>query len=259
MNVKIIKYQKLSKGKYKIYLDNKTNLILYDDLILKYNLLLTKEILTKDLNKIMQDNNYYAAYDDALKYLGKKMRSKKEMNKYLSKKYPEEIVKDTINNLTNANYLNEDNYINAYVSDQINLTNKGYYKILKELINLGLAEDKIKLVLDKISNKVWQDRIKKILTKKIKVNNHDSQTKLRSKLVYELVNLGYTENMVINELTNCSFKGDTEALNKAYTRLNNSLRRKYQGKELELQLLTKLMGLGFNYNEVKQIISTKKD
>jgi regulatory protein len=257
--MKIVKYQKLSKGKYKLYLDNDTNLILYDDIILKYNLLITKEITSKDSNKIMQDNTNYMAYDDALKYLSKKMRSKKEMIKYLKKKYPEDISKLTIIKLTNEGYLNEDNYIKAYINDQINLTNKGYYKILKELINLGITEDKIKLVLDKISNKVWQERIKKILTKKIKVNNHDSQTKLRSKLVYELVNLGYTENMVINELTNCSFKGDTEALNKAYIRLNNSLRRKYQGKELELQLLTKLMGLGFNYNEVKQIIAPKKD
>ena len=41
--MKILKYKKGSKGKYKVYLDNGLELQLYEDVILKYELLLKKE------------------------------------------------------------------------------------------------------------------------------------------------------------------------------------------------------------------------
>ena len=34
--MKIIKYKKMSKGRYKVFLDNNKEIILYEDIILKY-------------------------------------------------------------------------------------------------------------------------------------------------------------------------------------------------------------------------------
>ena len=53
-----MKIKKISKKKnnlYEITLDNKETINLYDDIILKYNLLLTKEI--NDLENIINDNS----------------------------------------------------------------------------------------------------------------------------------------------------------------------------------------------------------
>ena len=48
--MKLDKYIKYGKNKYKVFLENRDYLILYEDIILKYELLLKKEI--KDIDFI---------------------------------------------------------------------------------------------------------------------------------------------------------------------------------------------------------------
>ena len=54
--MKIIKYKKGSKGLYKVELDDGRSLALYEDVILKFNLLLTKEVLESELDDIEKYN-----------------------------------------------------------------------------------------------------------------------------------------------------------------------------------------------------------
>ena len=42
--MQIVRYQKVGKDKYKLFLDNKESIILYENVILANNLLLNKEI-----------------------------------------------------------------------------------------------------------------------------------------------------------------------------------------------------------------------
>ena len=83
--MKINKFKKVGLNKYKIYSDNGV-LTIYEDVILKYNLLYKKEIDDTLLEKINMDNYKASIYDSALKYIGVRMRSEKEVNEYLLKK-----------------------------------------------------------------------------------------------------------------------------------------------------------------------------
>ena len=84
MSMKIIKYKKLVNNRYKVTLDNNIDITLYEDVILKYNLLICGNIDEKDLDKIKQDNLFYEIYYSALNSL--KVRSKSaytlKMNNY---------------------------------------------------------------------------------------------------------------------------------------------------------------------------------
>ena len=78
MNIK--KYKKLKDNRYQITLDNLEQIILYDDIILKYNLLLTKKIKNEEqLEEIKKDNDSLECYYKAIHYLSYKMRCKKEI------------------------------------------------------------------------------------------------------------------------------------------------------------------------------------
>ena len=68
----INKFKKLKSNTYKLTLDNKEELTLYDDTIIKYNLLVNKEI--KDLEEIVKYNKSIEAYYVALKYITRKIR-----------------------------------------------------------------------------------------------------------------------------------------------------------------------------------------
>ena len=83
--MKIEKIKKMKNGKYKLSLDNKTNIITYDNVILDNNLLFNKEIDNEKLNQLIIDNNYYDIYNKVVKYISIRMRSKLEIENYLDK------------------------------------------------------------------------------------------------------------------------------------------------------------------------------
>ena len=82
--MKILKFSKKKKGLYEVYLEDNTKYLLYEEIILKYELLLTKEIPAKQVSKILHDNNICHAYAKALRYLNYKARTKMEIYKYLN-------------------------------------------------------------------------------------------------------------------------------------------------------------------------------
>jgi regulatory protein len=83
--MQINKFKKVGKSKYKIIFDN-TDITLYEDIILKYDLLLKKEIDVDLLDQIIEENKYYEAYHIALSYIEIKMRNRKEIIKHLTNK-----------------------------------------------------------------------------------------------------------------------------------------------------------------------------
>ena len=251
--MKILKYQKLKSNKYKVTLENEDTITLYDNVILDNNLLLKKEI--DNLDDILRQNDYYNAYFLSIKYISRKQRTKKEIHNYLYNKFDSNIIKDTINRLEKEGYLNEDIYLKSYINDQINLTNNGYYKILRNLKNNGLDEDKIVSYLNLIDDNIWSEKAKKIIDKAIKTNTKYSSKNLKEKLLYDLNNKGYDNNLILELVNNIDIKEDKSILEKNYKTLYTKLSRKYKGKELELQLLNKLVCKGFSYTEVKSIIN----
>ena len=60
--MKITKFKKMAGSKYKIFFDNGENILLHENIIIKYNLLITKKI-EEDYDDIIKDNNNYMIYD----------------------------------------------------------------------------------------------------------------------------------------------------------------------------------------------------
>ncbi len=166
--MKIVKYNKISSNKYEITLENNLKIKLYEDVILKEELLLKKEI--DDINKLLEINSKYEIYEVALKYLNHHVMSIKGMKDYLKKKkYLEEDINKTIDKLIKNNYLNDDYYAKCYINDKINLTIDGPLKIKKYLENNNINCEIINDLLSKYDN-LWYDRIKKYLDKQVKLN-----------------------------------------------------------------------------------------
>ena len=194
--MKIISYKKTSRGRYIITLDN-NKLTLYEDVILNNNLLFQKDITLELLEKVMNENNYYEAYDLSLSYIETKLRTESEIISYLEKKgFTKNIIDDTIKKLKESNLINEKLYIEAYTNDKINLSSYGPFKIKRNLLDLGLSEDKIDAYLDTISSEVWKSKLDKIISKKVSLMKNKSAYMIKNKLKVDLFNLGYDRNMI---------------------------------------------------------------
>ena len=78
--MKIGKYTKLKDNRYSVKIDDIT-VKLYDDVIVKYELLRTKDIDEKLFKEITEYNDKLEAYYKSLKYITRKLRTEKEIYK----------------------------------------------------------------------------------------------------------------------------------------------------------------------------------
>ena len=237
----INKFKKVGKNKYKIIFDN-TELILYEDIILKYDLLLKKEIDEYLLDEIINENSYFEAYDISLSYIESKLRTKKEIEDYLNKKgFDSKYIEYAIDKLNNLGLLNDKLYVNAYINDKINLTLDGPYKIKNNLLNLEIEENIINEYLNKQDISIWKDKIDKIINKKKSSMNNKSYYMFINKLKNDLYNLGYSKELIDDKLSNITY--ESNALEKD---MNKAI-KKYNEKN---KVISYLLRKGYSYEEI---------
>lgn len=256
--MKIGKYTKLKSNKYSVVIDDIT-VKLYDDVIVKYELLRLKEIDDKLFKEITEYNDRLEAYYKSLKYITKKLRTEKEIYKYLDKDYSKEIILETIDKLKRMGYLNKELYLKSYLSDQVHMSLNGPNKIKKDLVSLGYDEDEIKESIESIDNDIWLDKVQKIVNKKIKSNRNLGSNKLKEKLVYDLSNMGYYKWMIEDIIHSTEFNSDSNILEKEYNKLYTKLSRKFDGSSIDYQIRMKLLQKGFYSSEIDEFIQNKKN
>ena len=247
--MKINKFKKIGKNKYKIFFDN-TDIVLYEDIILKYDLLLKKDIDLELLDKITNENLYYEAYYLSLNYIEIKMRCKKEIIAYLKRKdYEDKYIDFAVEKLEKLNLLNSTMYIKAYINDKINLTLDGPYKIKRNLLELDFSEEDIDNYLNTIEDDVWVLKLKKIIEKKKTLMKSKSYNMFISKLKNDLYNMGYPNELICDELSKIEYKSD--ALTKDYAKAQ----KKY--KTNKNKIISFLLRKGYSYDNIHEVINDK--
>lgn len=254
--MKIKSYKKCGTNQYELTLDNNKKIKLYDDVILKYELLISSEIKDKELDKITKENNLLESYYKGLKYISLKMKTKYEIRDYLkSKGYSSSEINYALDRLIKDGYINEESYIEAYVNDSINLSLIGPNKIYNNLKNKGLSDKLIYDKLDSISDKVWIDRINKIIEKKLKTNKY-SEYIFKNKMYAYLINNGYSSEL-INKVLNKVTIDNSNVFDKEADKIWNSLSNKYEDKELKYKFKNKMYSKGYSISLINEYIDKK--
>lgn len=250
--MKIIKYKKDKGNTYKVYI-NDIEVILYDDVIVKYNLLCNKNIDSKIFKEITEYNEFLSGYYKAIKHINKKMRTELEIKNYLNKLNIEnEAIERIIEMLYKDGYLNKEIYMKAYINDQFNLTNNGPLRVKKELINLGYEDLEINEYINEIN---WNNKIENIVKKKIKLNNKLSNNALKTKVLNDIIKLGFDKESILYFIDNIELDNDNNNLIREYNKIYNKYSKKYNGKELEYKIINYLYKKGFNLEDIKRCIN----
>ena len=247
--MKILKFKKQSKDKYKLYLDNNSDITLYEDVIIKNNLLITKEISDELLEALKKQNNDMYAYTLALGYISVKMRSIKEINDYLIKKGFNNLVANKVSErLIKEGYLNDLKYAKSFINDSMNLTNKGPQKIKMELIKYGVNKD-----IALIDQRKVEEKLNKLIDKELKIKK-GSQNAIKIKIINHFVNLGYSKDLVTSILMSKEITSDKSKLKKDYAKLYNKYKVKYNGQELLYFISQKLYSKGYTASDIKEVL-----
>jgi len=251
--MKILKYKKFKNNEYKIITD-KEEYKLYDDIIIKYELLLKKEINTKEFNNIIQENNLLKAYYESLKAINTKMRTVKEIEIILKRKnYNNNEIEYAIKRLQKEKYINNKIYIEAYIHDMLTLYIVGEQKILNDLIKLGLKESEILPFLNNIDKAIYIEKIKKYIDKKIKTNKK-SINEFNKKTLNELINKGFYKEDILNYLDNIDIEEDPKELEKIITKLYKKYINKYDLYTTKIKIKSYLYNKGYTNFDIDKYI-----
>lgn len=245
--MKIEKYKKLKNGKYELIIEGADPLELYEETILEYNLLLTKNI-EYNSKEILDYDKKCETYHIGLKYLKNRARSKRETYQYLiSKDYPKDAVTEALDKLTKQGYINDEVYARSFLHDKIITTSSGPYKIKNDLLKKGVDNDIIDKVLLEYDLDTQIEKINKYINKIIKSNRTKSNKLLKIKIVQDLTTQGFAVENIKQVLSNVEFPQNDNIAKKEYDKLYKKLSKKYSGETLELKIKQKMYQKGFDY------------
>ena len=228
------KYKKSTKGRYKVELENDEIMTLYEDTILKYNLLLTKDIPDDKRLEINLYNQECEVYQVALDSIKARYKSIKELKLFLLRKeYPEDLIDKVVKKLQEQGYLNDSLFCKSYINNQILTTNRGPYKIRNLLLEKGIDEDIINEEITVFTEDIEREKINKLIVKYQKTNHKKGGVVLKQKIYNEIKNLGYSIEILNDVINSYSFENNKEIAKKEYEKLYNKYSRKYSGYELE--------------------------
>lgn len=201
MTLKIEKYEKIGQAKYRLYLSNGEVIDTYDEIILKNNLLLKKELDNYLYNHVITESKLQEYYNACIKYITVRIRSTKEIRDYLKKKNVEsQDIDYIVEKLNNEKFLDDNHFCECFIKDKLKFTTMGEHKIVFELKKHNISPEVIENNRYLINDNILKEKIDKIITKQINSNRKLNNSKLRNKLYNHLLNAGYSSNLIIDRL-----------------------------------------------------------
>lgn len=205
----ITEIKKIGSGKrYYLIIDEFNKYKIEADVLARFKLKTGQEIDEELLQKLLYDNDDFSAFDRALTYLEKNIKTKKGIVDYLKQKgYMPQAIEKAINKLEEYGYINDEvfaeNYIRTYASK------KGAKLLKMELISKGvdrqIAEDKIEELID---DDMQKESCQLLLKKYIKGKDLND-IKLKNKCFAYLMSKGFKSgeiSEVIREVLTCELE-----------------------------------------------------
>ena len=246
--MKITKYKKSTNGRYIVSLEDDSKLSLYEETILEFNLLLTKNI--DDIEEITNFNMQYEAYYLALKSINSRFKSEDEVRKMLkNKEYNSEIIEFVVDKLVKQGYLNDRVFAKLYINNQIVTTSRGPLRIKKDLLDKGVSNSIIDEELIEFNEDIQLEKIDKFINKSIKSNHSRGGVILKSKIFNDLKTLGYDSSVINKIINDYDYSDNKDLYKKEYDKLYRKLSKKYEGKELEYRINERLYQKGLYYEK----------
>ncbi|NLO82546.1 MAG: hypothetical protein GX094_05755 [Clostridiales bacterium] len=158
--------QKGHKDDCIIYMDDGTNFSLNKELLIKYGLKEGTEIDQGKLKNWLDEDGVKKAYNAALRYLGFRSRSSKEVEDYLRKKgFGDGTIRDAVQKLKGYGLIDDKAFARDWVSSRMQAGARGRLAIAYELRQKGIDGEIIEEVVGSITDEEEEEQAFKLANK----------------------------------------------------------------------------------------------
>lgn len=208
----IISIEKLKNEKKRsvIIMGNGETVIAFNSTIKEYGLREGQDISFAEVCQIAKEGEEHIAFITAVDSLSRSIKSQKEVRDLLyKKKFCTDTIIKTIEKLLGYNYLNDEQYAEAYVNFKGIKT--GRRKLVYDLTTIkgipsAVAE---KVVYEKYDDELEIEKALKIAEKLIE-KEKNKRTRLRERVWSFLAMRGFESEIISATISHLNFKGDEE-------------------------------------------------
>lgn len=131
------------------------------------------------------------AYSYAIKYL-KNIKTKKDVYDYLIRKgFTDEETSEVCDYIEEVGLVDDDLYVKFFVEDSFRIKNKGARKIVYELKQRGIDDDKINEAIEEASDMQY-DALKEAYERKLEATKSETdEYKRKNKIIRFLISRGF--------------------------------------------------------------------
>ncbi len=186
--VTALQIQKRNKERVNVYLDDE---YAFPVTILAATGLRKGQFLSdEEIDQLKNQDERNKAFNHAVFFLGFRARSQVEIEKYLrEKKYSGQVIADTIERLSQHNYLNDEDFAQAWVADRQRFKPRSRRALQYELRQKGVGDDDIEAALADLDE---DEMARQALAPKLRQWQHLPEPDFRKKAVGFLSRRGFS-------------------------------------------------------------------
>jgi len=195
----ITRIVKKGKSDVTIYFDNDSVLFLAVEVFLKSGLKKGDDISEDRFSLLIEQNKLFHIKQKSFRLLGRRQHSTSELRRKLwNKDYEQYLIDEVIEDLKKKGYLDDKEFIRAFVAEKSKFKSWSIKKIKSELIKSGLALKLIDEILSKEPSDSDSENAMKLARKKyeILIKRNLEPKDLRNKLSTYLFSKGFDYDLI---------------------------------------------------------------
>lgn len=199
--ITIVKVVQQSAQHFLLKLSNQEEIVVHEDILVRYRLLAGKEIDPSLLQELDVEGEIQRGYANAINYISYRPRSILEVKQYLKRKEISEVYYDEIiSRLLKQGYLDDEDFAQKWVANRQLLKPRGKYALRAELREKGISSDIIEHVLSTIDEEEEREQALQIGRKKMRQWKGKPWHKVRPKILRFLTYKGYEIDVILKIL-----------------------------------------------------------
>lgn len=209
--MQIIKVSKKGKNDVTIHFDNASILFLAVEVFLKSGLRKGDEISDDRFSALIEQNKLFHIKQRAFRLLGRRQHSSSELRRKLwQKDYEQRLIDEVIDELTKNGYIDDKEFIRAFVAEKSKSKNWSSKKIKSELFKRGVASKLIDEIFNNLPKEDDYENAKRLANKKYELllKRNLKPKELRNKLSTYLFSKGF-DYEIIKEVSNKLLKSES--------------------------------------------------
>lgn len=162
-----IQAQKRTPGRYSIYVNGAYSFSLSDLELSNSGLRTGQELNDEEVATWQKQSTENKGYNLALRYLGYRARSQREMRDYLVRKsYEPEVVDHIITRLTDYGFLNDAAFADSWIASRLALRPRSRRMLEQELLQKGLDRETIATALAALGHEGQEQMLTELIERK---------------------------------------------------------------------------------------------